>query len=340
MSNDQAFFAHNPGVGFGEYGPEDELLHPQYKHDIQHDALTETQYFGFNVPEVGLHGFSYLWHHANLGTVSGGIAAWRGIKTHHLECELYDHRMFMSDRVVSDGIDHYAFESGYRVDVIEPFKKIRIRYEDPSRHNEVDVTYTALTPPAMLPSRKHFEQTMKTKGFVMLRGKRYEVDGFNVRDRSWGEARREDPMPMPPIVWLTGVFGEDFSFNCTLTDHPSRNPDWLGIYQFPEDKVLMGGWIYRNGTHTRVVRAIKLTKRDPITLQPLTHELELYDDTGECFRINGMVEASSPSGFWSNVKIHMALVRWDCAGHQGWGDSQECQWTDFVQGMSARRSTP
>ncbi|MDB5971511.1 MAG: hypothetical protein JWQ90_3961 [Hydrocarboniphaga sp.] len=337
MSDDQSFLHHQAALGFGPYGPEDELLHPAAKNDIQHDALTETQYFGFSVPEARIHGFSYLWHHPNLGTLSSGVAAWQGIKPHHLAAELYDFRMFMSEQTIAAGIDHYKTDVGYQVDVIEPFKLIRIRYEDASRGNALDISYTALTPPAMLPNRKHFEQTMKTKGFLSLRGKRYEVDGYNVRDRSWGEARREEPTPFPPIAWLTGVFGEDFSFNCTLTDHPRRSPEWLGLYQVPDEQVLKGGWIYRNGEHKRVVEGIKLTRRDPLSLCPLSHELELVDQDGERLRITGTVESSSPSGFWPNVSIHIGLVRWQCENRVGWGDSQECQWTDFVHRMNSRR---
>jgi hypothetical protein len=337
MSDDQTFILHKAPVGFGPYGPEDELLHPAARKDISHDALTETQYFGFNVPAASIHGFSYFWHHPNLGIISGGVAAWQGIKPHHLAAELYDHRMFMSDKVITSDIDHYKTDVGYQVDVIEPFQKLRIRYDDPSRGNALDITYSAVTPPAMLPTRKHFEQTMKTRGFLTLRGKRYEVDGYNVRDRSWGEARREEPVAFPPVVWLTGAFGDDFSFNCTLTDHPSRDPEWKGLFDIADDMVLKGGWIWRNGQHKRVVRAIQRTERDRHSLRPLSHDLELVDSDGERIHLKGTIGTSSPSGFWPNVSIHVGLVRWECAGRTGWGDSQECQWTDFVHGMQARR---
>jgi hypothetical protein len=337
MSDDQSFLHHKAAIGFGSFGPEDELLHPAFRQEIAHDALTETQYFGFSVPEERIHGFAYSWFHPNLGTVSGGVSAWQGIKSHHLACELYDHRMFMSDKVATPNIDHYKTDVGYQVDVIEPFRKMRIRYEDTTRSNALDIIYTALTPPAMLPNRKHFEQTMKTTGFIVLRGKRYEVNGYNIRDRSWGESRREEPTLFPPVAWLTGAFGDDWSFNCTVTDHPQRSPDWQGIYQIPDDQVLKGGWIYRQGQHRRIATAIKLTKRDPVSLRPLSHELELVDDAGERLSIVGTIVASSPSGFWPNAYIHIGLVQWECAGKGGWGDSQEIQWTDYVHAMQARR---
>lgn len=38
----------------------------------------------------------------------------------------------------------------------------------------------------MWPGDEHFEQVMKTRGELELRGKRYAVDGHQVRGGSWG----------------------------------------------------------------------------------------------------------------------------------------------------------
>ena len=35
---------------------------------------------------------------------------------------------------------------------------------------------------------------------------------FLVRDRSWGKLRNEGHLPVPPMVWMTGVFNENFYF--------------------------------------------------------------------------------------------------------------------------------
>ncbi|MET0985523.1 MAG: hypothetical protein ABW034_08960, partial [Steroidobacteraceae bacterium] len=330
MSENSSFFLHNAGLGFGSYGPEDELLHPQMNAQITDEALTETQYFGFNVPEERIHALTYFWHHPRLNTFTGGAMVWQGIKNHHLACELYDLRLFMSDKVIGENIDHYRIPSSYQVDVIDPFKQVRLRYEDKARQNAFDIHCTAIAPPAMLPNRKHFEQPMRTTGSLTLRGKTYKVDGVNVRDRSWAEARSEAPVPFPPVAWLTGVFSDDFAFNCSCTDDPTRSPDWQGIYDIPASQALKGGWIYQKGTYTRVVEASKLTRRDPVTLRPVSHELEVVDEKGQRFSFTGQIEASSPCGYWSNVSIFIALVKWTCNGQTGYGDSQEAQWTDYV----------
>lgn len=38
----------------------------------------------------------------------------------------------------------------------------------------------------MFSSNKHFEQTMKSKGEVMLCGRKFKVDSHTILGRSWG----------------------------------------------------------------------------------------------------------------------------------------------------------
>jgi hypothetical protein len=325
MADKLEWFNQAPAEGFGQYGPEDDLLHPAARAHSTHYGLTETQHFGISIPEERINGFAYFWHHPNLGTVSGGISVWQGVKPHHLAA------------VVTPDIEHYKTDVGFEVDIVDPLKVVRIRYDDPVRDSAVDVSFTALTPPAMLPSRKHFEQTMRAKGFVKLRGRRFEVDSYSVRDRSWGEARREDPMAIPPICWITGVFSDNLAFNCLVSDHPDLSPDWEGIYQLGEQQTLRQGWLYRSGTYTRIVKARLKTQRNPATLAPLRQQLIVTDDTGYSLDMVGEIVSSCPTGYWPNFSAHMGLIRWQCGGMTCWGDSQETQWTDFVHGMHARR---
>lgn len=336
MSENSSFVLANLAMGFGDYDDADELLHPAMNAPVTHYACTETQYFGFSVPEERIHGLGYFWHHPRLGVISGGVACWQGIKHKHLAAELYDMRMFMSDSPVKDGLRHYKTDVGYQVDVDDPFKAMRLQYRDEKRNNALDIRYTALAAPAMLPSRKHFEQPMKTAGSITLNGKTYPVSGYNVRDRSWGEARTEEAMPVPPVVWLTGVFNDEFSFNALLMDDPTRSPDWASIYDIKPEQALRGGWIRHEGRYSRIVKASQVTKRDPVFLHPVAHEVDVEDEHGRRYELRGTILASCPAGYWPNANIYVALVKWECLGLTGWGDSQECQWTDFVRGMLGR----
>jgi hypothetical protein len=50
MSDTPTFFVTNYDSRFGQYRPEDDLLHPEANAKIEHYSCTETQYLGFNIP--------------------------------------------------------------------------------------------------------------------------------------------------------------------------------------------------------------------------------------------------------------------------------------------------
>ena len=54
MNDDKPFFL-KQNEHFGQIEAADDLLHPEQNKSIKADSLTETQYFGFSVPEAGIH---------------------------------------------------------------------------------------------------------------------------------------------------------------------------------------------------------------------------------------------------------------------------------------------
>jgi hypothetical protein len=70
---------------------------------------------------------------------------------------------------------------------------------------------------------KHMEQGMRVKGKLMLRGESFDVDCFNIRDKSWAKLRPEEIMSAPPVSWMTGIVDENLMFNCNLMDHAGSN---------------------------------------------------------------------------------------------------------------------
>ena len=207
----------------------DEFLHPPTA-DTPGDSLTETQYFGLCIPEQRIHGLFYCWRHPNLRIVTGGVWIFQGMKLEPLSCELFDWHDFMSDRVLSDDFRNFKLLNSYSVTVLEPLKRHRLSYSDPSRGNAFNLEYEALAPPASWAKGLHFDQAMKVRGELSLAGKKYGVNCYNVRDRSWGKLRPEEHNRVPPIVWMTGVFSDNFFFNCTAFDHPDLDPDWQGLF--------------------------------------------------------------------------------------------------------------
>ncbi len=246
QTHDKAFWEEK-NLSFGTAVPEDDLLHPQFKDTNRSPALTETQFFGFSVPEENIHALTYVWHHPNLGVVSGGAWVWQGVKRHFLQSELVNWTSFMSEDVLANDLWDYKFDNGYHVQTIEPLKRHRLRYTDESRNNSFDIETQALMEPMLLQTGMHFEQAVRARGELTLRGKTYQVDCTHVRDRSWGQSRSEQHAPTPPFDWITGVFSENLMFGCSTYDHPDLEPEWKGQPQVPGGDPTKGGWVRRDG---------------------------------------------------------------------------------------------
>jgi hypothetical protein len=330
MNDTKSPFFLQANEGFASYSEADDLLHPEVNSKEPGDSLTETQYLGFNIPEHDIHGLGYLWHHPNLGVVTGGAWAFQGIKKHILTSEIFDFTAYMSDRVLKDNLHDYRFENGYGVKVVEPLKQLHMTYADTARKNAIDITFSAITAPVMFGSGMHFEQGLKTSGQLTLRGKEYEVNGFSIRDRSWGQLRPETAMNLPPMTWMTGVFNEDFMFNCSAFDHPDADPEWKGHFDLPASAALKGGWIYKDGVVTEIKSIMKRTVHDPETLFPDTIEMEITDSAGAKYNIKGKITAACSWAAWPKFAFPVCLTRWECNGLVGYGDSQEAQWPDYV----------
>lgn len=331
MSDSDKPFYIAQNQGFAGITAQDELLHPAAFAEVKADSATETQYLGFSVPEARIHALCYLWHHPNLKVVTGGLYVWQGIKRYMPEAELCDVRAYMSDRVLANDLHEYRLANGYGVRIVEPLKKLHVSYEDAARNNSVDLSYEALAEPVMFGDGKHFEQPMRVRGEITLRGARHAVDCFNIRDRSWGKPRPEDHMPLPPVSWMTGVFGEDFAFNCNVLDQFEENPELKGRFELPREKTFNGGWVRREGAVQRIVSARKKIEREAGSRLPLIVELEFTDESGRVTALRGQLRAACPWQVWPNMIFMVCQMRWECEGRVTTGDCQEAYWNDYLQ---------
>ena len=331
MSSDQPFYL-TQNAGFGRALPEDDFLHPAKNKLVTDKTLTETQYFGFSVPEAQIQGAGYLWHHPNLGTVSGGLYVWRGDKFTAAAAELCAYTDFMSDAALKNDLQNYRLENGYGVEVLEPLKRHRMTYSDSARKNSVDLIFEAISPPVMFRDGNHMEQPMKVNGELVLRGKTYAVDCHCIRDRSWAKPRREDNFAMPPLSWMTGVFNKDFAFVCSMFDQAAQNTELKGSFAMPEDKTLSAGWILRNGNIVEVVSAKKRVERDPHTLLALAIDLEMTGADGTVIKVRGTrLNTSFPWHIWPTMNVVVCVMQWECDGLTTCGENQEAHWSDYIQ---------
>lgn len=328
--SDKPFFiAQNRG--FASITAADDLLHPQSFADVKADSATETQYLGFSVPEAKIHAIGYLWHHPNLKLVTGGLIVWQGIKRYMVGAELCEVRAFMRDTALANDLYEYRLDNGYGVKIIDPLKRLRMTYEDAARDNAVDLEYEAIAPPVMFGDGKHFEQAMRVRGRLRLRGQDYQVDCFNVRDRSWGKPRPEDLLPLPPLSWMTGVFGKDFAFNCNVLDQADQNPELQNTrFALPADKTLNGGWLLYEGEVARIVKARKRVQREAGSRLPLAIELDVTDERERSVQMRGTLVAAMPWQVWPNLIFPVGLMRWECGDRVTHGDCQEGYWNDYL----------
>lgn len=332
--SDQPFFL-TKNDDLSEARPEDDLLHPAANGKVSGDSLTETQYFGFSVPEHGIHGLAYLWHHPNLKVVTGGVMAWKGIARRSIDAELFDIRAYMSDAAIANDLHDFRLDNGYGVRIIEPNKAFELTYSDEAKQNRVTLRYDAVTPTIMFGDGTHLEQGLRVTGELTLLGTTYAVDCFNIRDRSWAKLRPENSMPLPPISWLSGVFGKDLFFNCNIMDHEGSNPFCTGTFSKSPADALTSGWVWDKGELSRVVQAFKTVERDPHDLLPRRMTLHLITSSGRELKIDGELVASCPWATWPNMLANVTLMRWTCEGQTGYGDCQDVLWSDFARHCAA-----
>lgn len=322
------YLTQNESLGAAE--PYDDLLHRAANAEVTDDSATETQFFSLCVPEERIHAMGYLWYHPKLGMLTGGVWGWQGFKRHNLASEMFDIRAFMHDRVLAGDLHQYRLDNGYSVQILEPIKRHRMTYADQARGNALDVEFNAIAPPVMYGDGRHFEQAMRVRGELTLRGKRYDVSCTTVRDRSWGKPRPEIAMSLPPMGWKTGVFGDDFAFVCTAFDEPSLMPEFEDHFPIPGNQPMKGGWVLRDGTVRRLVSCRKRTARDPHTLLPTAVEWEGIDDCQHTYHMKGTAIAANDWSVQPNMRFVIANIRWECEGRIAYGELQEAHWTNFV----------
>jgi len=285
------------------------------------------------IPEERISSMIHVWVHPNLNVVTAGIAVWRGHKNSMVACELVDIPVFASATKLGDGMD-MSFASGLRVTIEQPFKRMRIRYEDSARKNALDLTVTDFSPPVARASGQHFDQAIRTRGALTLRGKSYSIDGYGMRDRSWGQLRTEANVAAPPFTWMTGTFPDSgISWHVAAHDDPLLKPDWAGMFDVPRERLVHDTWLFRDGRLSRPKDVSSITTRDPQTLRPVVHHVRFVDHEDREYRISGKVQASAPWTSWLNITAHICLTEWSLNGEVGYGDTQEVQWNDYVHAL-------
>src|SRR5262245_63201808 len=278
--------------------PTDDYMHPLEAAS----NFSESMYFNVFDPEQRIGGFLRLGNRANEGYAELTTCLY-----------LPDGRVaFTYNRPKIDNND--AFDAGgTRFEVVTPFEELRTTYdgklallteplqmanprkaftENPWVEARVDLTHRGISPmyggepvnddgsPLEQDysggfARGHYEQHMAVSGSIRVGDEEWKVDGFGLRDHSWGPRYWQAPWW---YRWLTANFGDDFGFVVSIVasrDGGRRIGGMVlrdGEYEHISEAKISTTWAGDDSYHADL-RATATTKRDPyeITGRVINH---------------------------------------------------------------------
>jgi hypothetical protein len=206
--------------------------HDDYMHELGEEPnFNESMYFNLYDPSRRVGGFLRLGNRANEGYAEMTVCLY-----------LPDGRVaFMFDRPRIS--NNEAFRAGgMSFEVIRPFEELHVAYDgkvllmddplamadpkaafssNPTAECQVQLTFTGLSigfggepeerteAPGAEFARGHYEQLTAGLGSITIGSDSWEVDGFGLRDHSWGARSWQAPWY---YRWLTANFGPGFGF--------------------------------------------------------------------------------------------------------------------------------
>ncbi|MGH9025076.1 MAG: DUF7064 domain-containing protein [Acidimicrobiia bacterium] len=316
--------------------PSDEHMHPLE----EASNFNESMYFNFFDPSVGVGGFVRLGNRSNEGYAemttclylpNGKVGFMFG------RPEIHDNDVFDA--------------GGMRFEVIKPFEELRVAYrgkvallEDPLemadprtafRDNpRVDATvelgYRGVSPmwggepvnddgtkmdeaPGEGFARGHYEQHVGARGAVRVGDEEWEVDGYGLRDHSWGPRFWQAPWW---YRWLTANFGEELGFVVSIVTGRDGSQH-------------IGGMVLEHGEY-RPVEEVNLETvwrgadeyHDSITATARTKDRS-YEIEGRVLSLIPLRNRrTTPDGEKLVTRISEGMTEWSLDGRTGYGLSE------------------
>lgn len=320
--------------------PTDEYFHPVG----DHGAWSESYYFNFVDPRTGVGIFTRMGWRPNDGWADalhavylpeGRVAFTYGRRT-DVTPELIN-AMGTADPQVANltlrrGEPFRTWNivySGPAQDMADPLVMLLPTKERPEgwadeTHLEMDVEFRTLSEPhyAVGGSQGHFEQTGHATGTIRLGNQEWQVDGYGVRDKSWGPRTWQAPSGSKAkaagaeavqgcfINWFSMNFGPDLALGGTC----GKTAD--GTFRGK-------GWIQRDGKHLDLDDVTMTTEYDPEN--PLVHrtvQLRGTDAEGQEIVVDGTVLTICPTKIPRRdgiTFVNEGLARFETDGRTGFG---------------------
>ena len=282
--------------------------------------MTETAWFSFCKPEIGLGGWLYNMVRPNIGTVSGGCWIWEPGAHQPWEVPYYSNLTVMPLDRDSDLRD-INLRNGVSIKMLEPLQKYRLGYRDGDLI-DLDLTFDAVMPPRPMAKNdgsfqklSHFDQFCKVTGRLTLHGEDIAIDCYAIRDRSWGPRPEHRP---GRSAYVSGI-----------TD-PSRCFLVVTKWNDPDSPITNGFFTLDGTTGTMISGQRRVTRDADGVVQTII--LEGKDDLGrdlhaEGRRLSGII-INRHSFIDSN-----GLIEWKINGVSGHGEDQDMwpvhEWSKF-----------
>jgi hypothetical protein len=315
----------------GNLRPEDDYLHALGPEP----NFNESMYFNFFDPERRLGGWMRLGNRANEGHAEASVCLY-----------LQDGRVLVQFQRPAIA-DNEAFDAGgLRFEVLEPGQRLRTTFrgralelaepramadprrafrENPMREVAFDLVHDAVGPmyghagsrseesrdASRQFAKAHYEQHMHATGSLEIGDERLAVDGYGLRDHSWGPRFWQ---AIHRYEWLTLNFGRDLGAMVSV------------IQRDPEGReVTKGGVLVRGDRLERLVDAEIEATYEENDLFHRSVRARVRTAAGEELAIDGRVRGFIPLRNRRQGRVtHIGegMTEWTLEGRTGWGLSE------------------
>jgi hypothetical protein len=280
---------------------------------------TETNWFGFLVPEARMRGSAYVLFKTNLGVARSAVLVYSRPSRTPVDLDYIDDRSHLP--IPPGNLDDYHLTNGLSVKMAKPMREWQIRFE--GRYDtRFDLRLEAMMPPVSTMETRipdagpgyavfqrgddgtgHLDQTLWVEGEVVVRGRRHEVAFPSNRDHSWSPRREWGHNICGNFD--EGHFGRGLSFHVQTRNDPLRSGK------------VTNGYVLRDGSVRTLKHGAGHYRYEGWRIVDVLYELE--DDNGDSYQIAG-TPVSWCHDVMSGNYAAMAVVRWQLEGEEGWGD--------------------
>ena len=293
----------------------DAALHPPTTAD-----WAETNFWSFQLPEVGMTGAVYALVRVQHGVALSTVHLNSRWATTHWEAEYCDLQMHLPVGEDFDLLD-YRLPNGLRVRTVAPNAVWDVDYDD-GAGTGVHFRFQALMPPYDIHDPEmdpmvaagadghdyawgtayagHFDQSGVYEGEVVLPGRRIPFRSVGTMDHSWG------PRPerhRTTLTWVNAHFSEDLVLHALCDFDAATGGRELRFTH---------GYVLEGGRRRGLAGGRGATRRRGWFPEEVT--LELRDRDGREWSLRGEARTSFPWLMWPDVVGFNPLLAWEEAG--------------------------